>query len=198
MFIGSLNNSHNSSLFSNVMATTARVGAVSLFLVTTACSTQGSLSQGMTKAPIAANVDKQADQSGTRSLHVSDAALEIMDASQTAALEEQWGVRITGLRTSMASMLVDFRFKVLDPVKAAPLLDQNKQAFMQVESTGKVLSVPNTVKIGALRQTTNAKNIKKGTDYFVLFGNPRGSYAKPGSKVAVIIGDFRAEHLTLQ
>ena len=49
-------------------------------------------------------------------------------------------------------------------------------------------------KIGALRQS--ALNPEAGKIYFVLFKNPNG-YVKPGSRVTVVIGDFKAEHLVV-
>lgn len=116
----------------------------------------------------------------------------------TTAQEDKWGIQIVGLRSSMAGMMVDFRYKVLDANKAAPLLDLKNKAYMIVAKNGAKLGVPNSVKIGALRQTTHAKKVKAGRDYFILFGNPGAKWVKPGDKVAVVIGDFKAENLTLQ
>lgn len=114
------------------------------------------------------------------------------------AMEEKWGIRIVGLRSTMAGMMVDFRYTVVDPNKAAPLLDINNKAIMVVEKNNAKLGVPNSVKIGALRQTTHAKKVKPGRDYFILFGNPGNKWVKVGDKVTVVIGDFKAEGLVLQ
>ncbi len=128
------------------------------------------------------------------------AAIAQTDVHQTftTETEEKWGIRVVALRSTMAGMMIDFRYKVVDVKKAAQLLDIKKQAYLLVEDTGTKLGVPHSVKIGALRQTTHAKKIKEGFDYFVLFGNPGGRLAKPGDKVAVVIGDFKAEHLVIQ
>ncbi len=56
---------------------------------------------------------------------------------------------------------------------------------------------PMAAKVGALRPTNRGKNIKPDKIYYMIFGNP-DSYLKPGQKVSVVIGDFRAEHLTVQ
>ena len=67
-----------------------------------------------------------------------------------------------------------------------------------VEENGAKLGVPNSVKVGALRQTTHPDKVIKGKDYFVMFGNPGGKYAKPGQKVAVVIGDMNLQNMTIQ
>jgi len=118
--------------------------------------------------------------------------------TQVTNTEEKWGIRVVALRSTMAGMMIDFRYKVIDAKKAAPLLDIKKQAYLLVEGTGAKLGVPHSIKIGALRQTTHPNKIKEGFDYFVLFGNPGGKLAKPGDKVAVVIGDFKTEHLVIQ
>ena len=112
--------------------------------------------------------------------------------------EKRWGIRIVGIRTTMAGMMINFRYRIMDPVKASPLLDINKNVYLVVEETGAKLGVPHSVKIGALRQTTHAKKVKKGFDYYILFGNPGRKLAKPGDKLAVVIGEnIRFDNLTL-
>jgi hypothetical protein len=118
--------------------------------------------------------------------------------TQLDQVEEKWGIQVVALRSTMAGMMIDFRYKVLDAEKAAPLLDLNTKAYLLVERNGAKLDVPSSQKIGALRQTMHPKKIKEGFDYFVLFGNPGSKYAKPGDKVAVVIGDFKAENLVIQ
>ena len=51
--------------------------------------------------------------------------------------------------------------------------------------------------VGAFRTTNRGKNITANRDYYMMFANP-DSYVKPGQKVSVVIGEFRAEHMTLQ
>ena len=57
------------------------------------------------------------------------------------------------------------------------------------------MNVPNTPKIGPLRQT--ATQMEAGKVYFMLFANS-GRLVKAGSRVTVAIGDFRAENLTVE
>jgi hypothetical protein len=65
------------------------------------------------------------------------------------------------------------------------------------EGTNIKLPVPVGEKVGAFRTTNRGKNITAGRDYYMMFANP-DSYVKPGQKVSVVIGEFRAEHMTLQ
>jgi len=112
-----------------------------------------------------------------------------------ARIEEQWGVKVQSLRQSAAGYMLDFRFRVIDPKKAGPLLSRKSQASIVVEKSGATLAVPHPPKIGALRTTTQYP--KKDRNYFVLFANP-GRYVAAGDQVTVMLGEFKAEHLTVQ
>lgn len=116
---------------------------------------------------------------------------------ETASIEERWGVKIESIRTSAAGNLVDFRYRVLDPEKAVPLVDRTNKAYLVDQATGAALAVPDTAKVGPLRATEKFGNPKEGRVYFVLFGNP-GGIVKPGSRVTVVIGDFQAENLVVE
>ena len=93
--------------------------------------------------------------------------------------------------------MLDFRYKVIDPDKAAPLLSRKSKAFLIDEASGVTMHVPKPAKIGPLRQTIKNSKPRMGTTYMVIFANP-GQYIAPGSKVTVAIGDFRAKNLTVQ
>jgi hypothetical protein len=113
------------------------------------------------------------------------------------SIEEQWGVRIESLRTASAGNLIDFRYRIIDPDKALPLVDRRNKAYLIDEASGASLEVPNTAKIGPLRQTVRYGKPKEDRIYFVLFGNP-GEFIKPGNRVTVVIGDFRVENLIVE
>lgn len=123
--------------------------------------------------------------------------LSSVDEEVQKQLEKDWGIRIVGLRTTMKGLMVDLRYKIVDARKASPLLDINKKAYLLVEKNQARLGVPSAKKVGALRQTTHAKKVKEGRDYFILFGNPGARYIKPGDKATLVIGDLKLEHLTL-
>lgn len=111
------------------------------------------------------------------------------------ALQERWGVKVVGIRQSAAGYMLDFRYRVLDAEKATPLLDRRIKPELKVAKSGATLKVPVPPKIGALRQS--AKFVKPDRNYFILFSNP-GRHVIPGDMVSVVIGDFRAENLTVQ
>lgn len=114
-------------------------------------------------------------------------------ASQNTALQEQWGVAPVAIRLAAANHFLDFRFKVIDPKKAARLMQRSTRAYVIDEASGKVLPVPIT-KLGPLR--ANAVKPKANKHYTILFSNS-GKHVKPGSKVTIVIGDFKAEQLTV-
>ena len=112
------------------------------------------------------------------------------------SMEEQWGVKVESLRTSANGHLLDFRYRIKDPDKAVPLVDRRNKPYLIDQASGKVLAVPNTAKVGPLRSSVRHGKPKEDRVYFVLFGNP--GLVKPGDQVTVVIGDFRAENLTVE
>ena len=110
-------------------------------------------------------------------------------------LEKRWGIEVASVRLSANGKMVDFRYKVTDPDKATELGDREAKPLLIDQASGSTLLVPKTPKIGPLRQT--AQKPEPGKVYFMLFANP-GNVVKAGSKVAVAIGDFRAENLTVE
>jgi len=112
-------------------------------------------------------------------------------------MEEQWGVRVESIRSTAAGNMIDFRYRILDADKALPLVDRRIKAYLIDEASGASLTVPNTAKVGPLRQTVKYGKPKEDRIYLVIFGNP-GKFVKPGNKVTVVIGDFRAENLILE
>jgi len=116
-------------------------------------------------------------------------------ASNTAMLREQWGVEITSLRLSARGRMVDFRYRVLDPAKAAMLAKREHKPQLIDQATGAILQVPTTPKLGPLRQS--ATQLIQGKIYFALFANTR-CMVKSGNQVTVVIGPFCAENLAVQ
>jgi hypothetical protein len=110
-----------------------------------------------------------------------------------SAIEEKWGVQIVGLRQTAAGQMLDFRYRVVDAEKAAPLFDRKTQPYLFDKVSGKSLAVPNMAKIGALRTSSMPQT---GRTYWMFFGNP--GVVKPGAKVSVVIGEFRAEDILVR
>lgn len=135
------------------------------------------------------------DPSGAMSASTSmSAGPDLLHNSKTfeKKLENQWGIELTALRMTAADHMVDFRYRVLDPEKAAPLFKRQTKPYLIHQASGKVLAVPNTAKVGSLR---NSNMPKQGRIYWMFFGNQ--GVVKTGDKVSVVIGDFRAENLVV-
>ena len=97
--------------------------------------------------------------------------------------EEQWGVEITSMRVSAAGHMIDFRYRILDSEKSAPLFERQTKPYLLDQATGKVLEVPRTAKLGPLRPSNVTP--AEGRIYSMMFGNT-GGLVQPGSKVTVV------------
>jgi hypothetical protein len=113
----------------------------------------------------------------------------------TQNLEQTWGIQVSSVFLSGGGNLVDFRYKVLDPVKAATLTRAESKPTLLDQTTGAKLIVPDMPKVGPMRQTVKQPVV--GKTYFMLFANTR-HHVKSGDKVTIAIGDFRAENLTVE
>jgi hypothetical protein len=110
--------------------------------------------------------------------------------------EDKLGIRMEGLRLSAAGYIVDFRYRVTDPDKAAVLLDRKIRPYLLDEASGAQLGVPDTAKLGQLR-TTGRNKVVPDQDYFILFANP-GRYVQAGTRMTLVMGDVRLENLTVE
>ena len=110
-------------------------------------------------------------------------------------LAEKWGIEVSGVFLSAGGNMVDFRYKVLNPAKAAFLTKPDTKPSLLNQSSGAKLLVPDTPTVGQLRQTTRQPVI--GKLYFILFANTR-HHVKSGDKVTVSAGDFKVENLVVE
>lgn len=108
-------------------------------------------------------------------------------AVEKPSLEEEWGVEVVALRLTGANYMLDFRYKVLDPEKAAELFERANKPALIHNATGAKLEVPRPAKTGPLRPTNPPQ---AGRTYFMLFSNPGVVHA--GDEVTVEIGEFAA------
>jgi hypothetical protein len=107
------------------------------------------------------------------------------------------GIRMEGLRLSAAGYLLDLRYRVIDPAKAAPLLDKKTRPYLLDEASGAQLAVPDTAKLGQLRTTGRNKVVHGDRDYFILFANP-GRFVQAGNRMTLVMGDLRIENITVE
>jgi hypothetical protein len=90
--------------------------------------------------------------------------------------------------------MLDFRYRVVDPVKAAPIFVRKTKPYLIDVASGAKLAVPVPAKTGPLRSSNTPI---AGRTYFMFFGNA-GKLVRPGNQVTVVVGDFRAENLTVE
>jgi hypothetical protein len=113
------------------------------------------------------------------------------------ALKERWGIEVIGIRRTAAEYMLNFQYRVTDPDKALALFDRKIKPYLIDQTSGAAMMVPSPPKIGPLRQTTRNSGPVAGKTYFIFFANP-AKFIKQGNKVTVVIGDFRAENLTVK
>lgn len=112
-------------------------------------------------------------------------------------VESVFGIRPESLRLSAAGSMLDFRYRVIDAAKAAPLLNGKFQPYLYDESHQAKLGVPDTPVLGRIRQTARNNKILTNRSYFVMFGNP-GKAVKSGDKVTLLLGDMKITDLKVQ
>ncbi len=105
-----------------------------------------------------------------------------------------WGVDRLSVKLTKSDQLVRFSYRVMDVVKAAPLLDKASSPQLLDEKAHAVLQVPNMVKVGSLRQATQPE---VGKSYWMVFSN-KGNHVEAGHRVSVVIGQVRLDGLLVQ
>jgi hypothetical protein len=112
------------------------------------------------------------------------------EAVAPEAFEEETGIRVKLLAVTAGGGLVDFRFKVLDPLKAQQMVQDPKNApVLVVEHNG--------TRFEPLGQITETEAFVADRIYFTLSPNTGGAL-QPGDSVTLVIGDWRLEHMIAQ
>ena len=105
------------------------------------------------------------------------------------------GIRVESLRLTAADYMLDLRYRVTDPERAAAFFSRKTELRLVDPVSGARLAVPNTPKLGKLRQV--ARKDMTDRSYFMLFANP-GRYLKAGSQVTLVAGDTHITQLTVE
>jgi len=105
------------------------------------------------------------------------------------------GIEIVRLTQGSGGYMLDFRYRVVDVAKAAPLIDHALIPYLVHEASGAKFAVPAPVKVGPMRQMP--RQLEAGRQYFIFFANP-GRYVKPGDYVTIVHGPYRFEHLKVE
>jgi len=108
--------------------------------------------------------------------------------------QQVWGVDILGVKPVSSGTLLRFSYRVVDAEKARTLNDKKATPLLIDQKTGASLVVPTMEKVGQLRQSSTPEN---GREYWMLFSN-KGNLVKPGGRVDVVIGNFRASGLVVE
>jgi hypothetical protein len=118
-------------------------------------------------------------------------------AAEAPSIEDTYGIRVEGLRLTAAGSMLDLRYRVLDPQKAAPFLNGKIQPALLDEARSAKLGVPDTPTLGRIRQTSRNNVIYTDRSYFVMFGNP-GKALQSGDKVALLLGSVKITELVVR
>ena len=105
-----------------------------------------------------------------------------------------WGVDSLSVKSVESGEIIRFSYRVVDVDKARPLNSKKNEPSLIDPTAGVQLVVPQMEKIGKLRQSSTPE---AGKMYWMAFSN-RGGLVKPGHRVDVVIGQFRAQGLIVQ
>jgi hypothetical protein len=105
-----------------------------------------------------------------------------------------WGVDSFAVKSAESGEIIRFNYRVLDADKAKMLNDKKNEPSLIDPEAGVRLVVPTLEKVGQLRQSTTPEN---GKVYWMAFSN-KGRYVKPGHRINIVIGNFRADGLVVR
>lgn len=105
-----------------------------------------------------------------------------------------WGVDSLTVKYTESGEMIRFSYRVVDPEKAAALNDKKAEPSLIDPHAGVKLVVPQMEKIGQLRQSSTPI---AGKSYWMAFSNS-GRRVRPGDRVDVEIGNFRAKGLVVE
>ena len=105
-----------------------------------------------------------------------------------------WGIDSLVVKSAESGEIIKFTYRVLDVEKAKILSDKKYEPSLIDPGAGVSLVIPSLEKVGKLRQSGIPQ---AGQVYWMAFSN-KGRYVKPGHRVNVVIGNFRADGLVVQ
>lgn len=112
-----------------------------------------------------------------------------------AYYEAVWGIDAPSVKAVESGVILRFSYRVLDPEKAKLLNDKKLNPVLESPEKGIRLVVPSMEKVGQLRQAP--RETEAGKSYWMAFSNS-GRLLKPGDRVDVVIGNFRARGLLIE
>jgi hypothetical protein len=115
-------------------------------------------------------------------------------ARATAYYTLVWGVDSLRVKSAESGEVIRFTYRVVDADKAKVLNDKKSDPLLIDPRAGVQLVVPSLEKVGQLRQSSTPL---EGRADWMAFSN-KGRFVKPGDRVNVVIGQFRAEGLLVE
>jgi hypothetical protein len=112
----------------------------------------------------------------------------------TAYYNVYWGIDLLSVKAVESGELIRFSYRVLDADKAKALNEKTTEPSLIAPDARIRLSIPSLEKVGKLRQSSTPE---VGKSYWMAFSNP-GRKVKPGDRVDVVIGQFRATGLIVE
>ena len=113
----------------------------------------------------------------------------------TAYYQAVWGIEAPNVKAVESGVILRFSYRVVDPEKAKPLNDKKLDPVLVSPEKGLKLVVPSMEKVGQLRQAPH--ELEAGKSYWMAFSNS-GRLLKPGDRVDIVIGNFRAQGLLIE
>ncbi len=101
-------------------------------------------------------------------------------------IEAAWGIQVVYIAVTGDGGMVEFRFLIVDPEKAGPLMTTAKRPRLVVEDTGAI--------VDSLYHGGHGGDLIPGQTHFLLYNN-RGGAIRSGAAVSVLLGDLRLEHV---
>lgn len=157
------------------------------FVTASVAQTSHQAAKPATAAPSAAATAPKS-VSAVRNLHTE------MSPKALRYYEATWGVQLKPIRLVSSGLMIRFSYMVVDANRAKAISDKKFTPVMVDLKSGTRLEVPTLEKVGQLRQATTPEN---GREYWMLFSNS-GTLVRPGDKVDIVIGSFRASGLTVE
>lgn len=118
-----------------------------------------------------------------------------MDSAEDNSVHQQWGIEPCGIRLSAEGYMLDFRYRVTDSRRAAPLLKRQAHCHLIDQKSGSKMIVPSPPKVGSLR--TKTPQPEEGRLYYIMFANP-GRMIQKEDRVTVVIDELQIPDLTVQ
>lgn len=117
-----------------------------------------------------------------------------MPASARQYYQLTFGVDNLSIKSVESGSMLRFSYHVLNAAKAQALNDKKATPYLYDLKSRARLEVPSMEKVGQLRQSSP---VQEGRTYWMVFANQQ-RLVKPGARVDVVIGPFRAQGLLVE